>query len=90
MADRYRPSKEAREMLGRLEAYARRHYFNPIFFAEIHASLGEKDLALEWLERAATDRTVWVLGSSWPELDPLRSDPQFPALVRRLGLPEAR
>jgi len=81
-------TSEARAILGRLEAYARTHYVNPIFFAEIHASLGEKDLAVEWLERAASDRTVWVAGlHRWPELDPLRSDPRFTALIRRIGLP---
>jgi serine/threonine-protein kinase len=80
--------QEAREILGRLQAYARDHYVNPIFFAEIHASLGEKDLAFEWLERAASDRTVWMAGlHRWPELDPLRSDPRFTALIRRIGLP---
>jgi TolB-like protein len=80
--------QEARGILGRLQAYARDHYVNPIFFAEIHASLGEKDLAFEWLERAASDRTVWMAGlHRWPELDPLRSDPRFTALIRRIGLP---
>ena len=81
-------TEEAREILGRLEAYARTHYVNPIFLAEVHASLGERDLAIEWLERAVSDRTVWVAGlHRWPELDPLRSDPRFTALIRRIGLP---
>ncbi|MEP7325340.1 MAG: protein kinase [Gemmatimonadota bacterium] len=82
---------EARAMLARLEAYAREHYVNPMFFAEIHASLGDKDLAFKWLDRAAEDRTVWVLGlNRWPELDPLRSDPRFAALVKRIGLPTSQ
>ena len=81
-------TSEARAMLARLQTYAREHYVNPMFFAEVHASLGEKDLAFKWLDRAAEDRTVWVLGLNlWPELDSLRSDPRFAALVRRIGLP---
>ncbi len=81
--------EDARQVLGRLEAYARDHYVNPIFFAEIHAGLGETDLAFEWLERATSDRTVWMVGLTlWPELDPLRSDPRFTALTRRMGLPD--
>ena len=84
-------SSEARAMLARLQAYAREHYVNPMFFAEIHASLGEKDLAFKWLDRAAEDRTVWVLGLNlWPELDPLRSDPRFAALRERLSLSPKR
>ena len=64
-------TREAREILARLEAYAKGHSVNPIFFAEIHASLGEKDLAFEWLERAVIDRTGWLPGLTlWPELDP--------------------
>jgi hypothetical protein len=81
-------TKEALEMLGRLQSYAQRHYVNPLFLAAIHASLGEKDLAFVWLERAATDRTVLMAGlNTWPELDSLHSDPRFSALSRRLGLP---
>ncbi|HEV8123622.1 MAG TPA: protein kinase [Gemmatimonadales bacterium] len=83
--------KEAREILGRLEAYARRHYVNPLFVAEVHASLGEKDLAFEWLERAVEDRTNLLAGlNTWPELESLHSDPRFAALGRRLGLPGSR
>jgi tetratricopeptide (TPR) repeat protein len=82
--------KEAREMLGRFEAYARAHYVNPLFLAGIHASLGEKDRAFELLERAARDHTVLLAGLSfWPEMAPLRSDPRFAALVKRIGLPTA-
>ena len=82
--------KEAREILGRLEAYARGHYVNPLFLAGIHASLGEKDLAFASLEGAKRDGTVLLAGiNSWPELDPLRSDPRFAALVKRVGVPAA-
>jgi hypothetical protein len=79
--------QEARDVLGRLQAYASDHYVNPLFLAEIHASLAETDLAFESLERAASDRTVWMAGLNlWPELDPLRSDRRFTALVRRIGI----
>ncbi len=82
-------TREARELLGRLEAYAEQHYVNPLFLAAIHASLGEKDQAFALLERAVTDRTVLAAGLSiWPELESLHSDPRFTALIRRVGLPE--
>ena len=59
--------------------------------AAVHASLGEKDLAFEWLERAAKDRTNLIAGLNlWPELDSLHSDPRFAALGKRLGLPGTR
>ena len=80
-------TNEAREILGRLEAYARVHYVNPLFLAAIHSSLGDKDLAFAALERAASDRTVLLAGlNTWPELDALHSDPRFVALAKRIGL----
>ena len=82
-------TKEAKEILGRLQVYARNHYVNPLFLAAIHASLGEKDSAFEFLGRAITDRTVLMAGLRfWPELDSLHSDPRFVALAKRVGLPE--
>ena len=81
-------TREAREVLGRLEAYARNHYVNPVFLAGIYASLGNPDRALQYLERAITDRTVLAAGISfWPELAPLHTDPRFVALIKRVGLP---
>ncbi len=83
--------KEAREILGRLEAYAERHYVNPFFLAAIRAGLCDKDRAFESLEQAARDRTLLIAWLNyWPELDSLHSDPRFAALGRRLGLPGSR
>ena len=53
-----------------------------------HAGLGDKDQAFAHLERAYQerfDRMVWL--NVDPLLDPLRSDPRFKDLVRRVGLP---
>jgi len=54
----------------------------------VRQALGEKQQALDWLEKAYEDRNWWM---PWlkvePRLDPLRSDPRFVALLRRVGLP---
>jgi TolB-like protein/Tfp pilus assembly protein PilF len=53
-----------------------------------YAGLGDKDKAFAWLERCYEERTprlAWL--NVDPLLDPLRSDPRFPDLVRRVGLP---
>jgi hypothetical protein len=53
----------------------------------VYAGLGEKDKAFEWLERAYRDHSGSVRYLKVePRLDPLRSDPRFLELMRRIGL----
>ncbi|MBV9211914.1 MAG: tetratricopeptide repeat protein [Acidobacteria bacterium] len=77
---------EARRILAQLQARAKREYVSPYGFAIIHTSLGEKDKAFQWLEKAYVERNDWLL---WlrvsPELDTLRSDPRFVSLLERVG-----
>ena len=54
--------------------------------AVIYASLGDTDQAMSWLEKGYEERfNPGVLIR--PGFDPLRSDPRFEDLVRRVGLP---
>jgi TolB-like protein/Tfp pilus assembly protein PilF/tRNA A-37 threonylcarbamoyl transferase component Bud32 len=58
------------------------------FLAEIYAALGEKDEALRWLEACYKERhsfLPWLEDN--PAYAPLRSDPRFQDLVRRMNLP---
>jgi len=67
--------------------------FLPIQLAETYTALGDKDRAFYWLEQAYTyrDRVGNDQGLEclkiYRRLDPLRSDPRFKDLVRRVGLP---
>jgi len=56
--------------------------------ASIYAAFGEKDQALEWLQRVYEDH-AWVILyiNCYPEFDSLRSDARFQDLTRRIGLP---
>jgi eukaryotic-like serine/threonine-protein kinase len=56
--------------------------------AEDYASLGEKDAAFANLERAAAEGQSIDNFKLDPALDPLRSDPRFADLLRRIGLPQ--
>ena len=66
----------------------RAHTSLPLDVATIHVGLGERDQAIEWLERALKERAY---GSGFlptdPRFDPVRSDPRLVAVMRRVGLP---
>jgi tetratricopeptide (TPR) repeat protein len=55
--------------------------------AQIYASIGEKDLAFQWLDEAYEERNpLLAYAKVMPYYDNLRSDPRFRALLQRLGL----
>jgi len=60
-----------------------------ISIAVVHAMLGEKEQALEWLEKAyfAREPNVVFLKTKY-NWDSLRDDPRFQDLVRRMNFPE--
>jgi TolB-like protein/Tfp pilus assembly protein PilF len=67
---------------------SKRGYLSPRFIAEAYIDLGERDQAFEWLDKAVQSRdsvSIWL--KVHPEFDPLRSDPRFEELMRRVGLP---
>ena len=77
---------EARSILDTLRAAAGRGYVPSYWFALLHTGLGQRDSALRYLERAYEERsTVLAYLLIDPRLAPLRDDPRFLALARRLG-----
>jgi tetratricopeptide (TPR) repeat protein len=76
---------EALKILAQLK---KRDYPSGYGMAIIYTGLGEKDQALEWLEKAYEDRSELL---TWLKVDPrfdsLRSDERFIKLLRRVGLP---
>jgi tetratricopeptide (TPR) repeat protein len=79
---------DARKMLAKLTLESQTRYVTPYGIALIHASLGEKDQAFHWLDKAVQDRSHWLV---WLRLDPrwnqIRSDLRFQELVRQIGFP---
>jgi TolB-like protein len=67
---------------------AKKRYIPPTYFGMLFAGLGDRDKALEWLDKAYQQRAD---GLTWlavePMLDDIRSDPRFQELLRRIGLP---
>jgi len=63
-----------------------RGYVSPEILGQIYAALGEKDQAFEWLEKAYQDHDLGLFFLTDPVLDPLRDDPRFQDLRRRMNL----
>jgi len=65
-------------------------YFSEYRIAELYADLGDKDQAFRWLNTAYQERDFLLMEGLKTDfaLDPLRSDPRFAELVRKMGLPQ--
>ncbi|HKQ03697.1 MAG TPA: winged helix-turn-helix domain-containing protein [Blastocatellia bacterium] len=78
---------EARRVLAEMDRLAQRQYVSPYDRAIIYATLGDKDQAFAWLNKAYDDQSEWI---GWLQadyrLDSLHGDPRFDDLVRRVGL----
>ena len=80
---------EARKVLDELTKASRQSYFPPYLFGAIHVALGENQLGLVWLEEAYTHRDPYMVHLKRDAtFDPLRSDPRFQELLRRMSFPQ--
>jgi TolB-like protein/Tfp pilus assembly protein PilF len=74
--------------LRRLREESKRRYVGAVASASLYAGLGEKDQALSYLEKAYEERdSDLTLLQIEPAFDPLRSDPRFQDLLRRMNFP---
>ena len=77
---------EALRLLNDLKTQSAERYPHTSEIATIYAALGDNDQAMSWLEKGYEGRfNPGVLLR--PGFDPLRSDPRFQQLLRRIGLP---
>ena len=78
---------EARAILDRLRLIAREAYVLPTSFVWIHVGLGEIDDAFTWMDRAVDGRDQMMIPiKSFPFFDPMRADPRYFALLRKMNL----
>ncbi len=80
--------QEALRIIDDLKERSKRSYISPSTMAFIYIGLAEKNQAFELLDKAYNERDILlVLLKVEPMFDPLRSDPRFQDLLRRVGLP---
>ena len=71
------------------QAQRRTGYSSAYAIARLYADLGNKDQAFRWLNTAYQERDALLEGLKTDSLlDPLRSDPRFAELARKVGLPQ--
>jgi TolB-like protein/Tfp pilus assembly protein PilF len=74
-----------RKTLAFMEEAAKYAYVSSIHFAVLHAQLGQNDEAFAWLVKAFEERQPWLGQLQFdPQFEPLRSDPRFSDLIRRI------
>jgi len=78
---------EALKVLDELSDMSKHEYVSPYDLSIIYVGLGDKNRAIEQLNKAYEDRAGWIIYLNVePVFDPIRSDPRFVELVRRLKL----
>lgn len=79
--------RDPRYLVQKLSFAWKRKYIRATYIARLYADLGDRERALEWLEKAYTERDSNLLflktDGSW---DSLRADPRFASLTHRVGL----
>jgi len=81
--------EEALEIVARLKQPSQQKIPPSWGIATIYIGLGDKDEAFVWLEKAYEERQAQLIYIQIePVLDPLRNDPRFQDLVRRMNFPE--
>jgi DNA-binding winged helix-turn-helix (wHTH) protein/Flp pilus assembly protein TadD len=79
--------ERARHELERLEELSRHEQFDPVIMLWAHLGMGDKEEALADLEKAYSEHfSILITLKVEPGFDPLRSDPRFQDLLRRVGL----
>jgi TolB-like protein/DNA-binding winged helix-turn-helix (wHTH) protein/Tfp pilus assembly protein PilF len=80
---------DAQRMLDQLNLLSRQNFVPADAVAHVYVGLGEKGKAIDWLEKGYERHSIGLGGVGLkvdPLWDPLRSDPRFADLLRRMNL----
>jgi len=78
---------DALRLLEELKKHQQTGYVPAAAFVHAYIGLGDNDEAFAWLERAYGEQSNFLIYLKvFPLFDPLRGDPRFQDLVRRVGL----
>lgn len=79
---------QALRVLEEIERMSGQHYVSPYAAALVHLGLGQREKTVELLEQSYEEKANWLVwllkDQRW---DPMRSDPRFQEIVRKVGFP---
>jgi TolB-like protein/DNA-binding winged helix-turn-helix (wHTH) protein/Flp pilus assembly protein TadD len=78
---------KALAILEDLKTISTKRYISPGYFAVVYAGIGDANSTFQWLENAYQTRAVSLQELPCMYFDSVRSDPRYPDLMRRIGLP---
>jgi adenylate cyclase len=82
-------TEEARRIAAELVTYHRERGAGALAVASAFASAGDKEAALDWLERARQERSPGLEGVMVDfGLETLRQDPRFEEWLKKIGIPD--
>jgi tetratricopeptide (TPR) repeat protein len=79
---------EALKLAAALDNASKTRYICAYEVAELHLSLGETDKAFEWMRKGVAEQCdcmMWLRAEPW--IDPMRTDPRYVELMKRVGFP---
>jgi adenylate cyclase len=81
---------QAQRILEELKEKARREYVTPVALALAHLAVGDVDATFMWLDKLEehSPKLIWINTNA--SFDPLRGDPRFQQLLRKIGFTEAQ
>ena len=81
--------RDTETIISKLSDLATSNYVSHYYVAMIYASLGDKDRTFAELEKAFDERDRLCIEMKFDFfMEPVRDDPRFAALLKRLNLPE--
>lgn len=79
----------ARVLIERRVEQAKHRYVSPRVFVELYLQAGDKENGLRWLTKAFDEHSSFLVEiAHGPQYEPLRSEPRFQEMLRRLHAPE--
>ncbi len=79
--------QQTKKIMDSFLATAKKRYIPATYFGMLYAAMGNREEALQWLEKAYEERAD---GLTWinvdPMMDDIKQDPRFQSLIRKIGL----